>query len=466
MPQHFLPCNRDQLYLLPPSVLDWVKEDSLALFLLDVVEEFDLSAFYQSYREDGMGRAAFQPSMMVALLLYAYCVGERSSRRIEQLCEESLSFRVITANQQPDHSTIARFRREHSARLDSLFEKSLQLCAKAGLVQLGVVALDGTKLQGNTSISANRTRAGIEREMQQWITAEAHRMLAEAETKDQEEDALYGPDRRGDELPADLQQRSSRLARLRQCKEQLEEEAARQAAARQQLLDRRAAQEKAGGSKPRGRKPKTVAEAVRQDTQANPTDPDSRLLKIRLGYLQGYNAQLLVNQGQVILAAHLTQERNDWHQLPVMLRQAEKNLIAAGITQPIGTLLADAGYLIPEPGELQDAGCHSCPDLLIATKRDWEHLKAAREISPPRGRIPQDLTTRQRMERKLRTKQGKRLYRSRSQTVEPVFGQIKGARHCDRLLLRGYRYAAGEWQLICATHNLLKCWRSGKGVKH
>ncbi|MEI6309775.1 MAG: transposase [bacterium] len=466
MPQHFLPCNRDQLYLLPPSLLDWVKEDSLALFLLDVVEEFDLSAFYQSYREDGMGRAAFQPSMMVALLLYAYCVGERSSRRIEQLCGESLSFRVITANQQPDHSTIARFRREHTARLDSLFERSLQLCAKAGLVKLGVVALDGTKLQGNTSISANRTKDGVEREIRQWIARQAHRMLAEAETKDQEEDALYGPDKRGDELPADLQQRSSRLARLRQCKVQLEEEAARQAAAQQQRLDRRAALEEAGGRKLGGRKPKTVEEAVKQDAQANPTDPDSRLLKIRLGYLQGYNAQVIVNQGQVILAAHLTQERNDWHQLPLMVRKAEENLCAARITRPIGTILADAGYLIPEPGELERAGCHSSPHLLIATKKDWEQRKACQEMPPPRGRIPKDFTPRQRMERKLRTKEGKRLYRSRSQMVEPVFGQIKGARHFDRLLLRGYRYASGEWQLICATHNLLKCWRSGKIVKH
>ena len=466
MPQHFLPCNRDQLTLLPPSIRDWVKEDSLALFLLDVVEEFDLSPFYQSYREDGMGRAAFQPAMMVALLLYAYCVGERSSRRIEQLCWESLSFRVITANQHPDHSTIARFRREHTALLDSLFESSLELCAKAGLVKLGVVALDGTKLQGNASISANRTKEGIEREIQQLIAGQVQRMLAEAEAKDQEEDARYGPDRRGDELPSDLQQRSSRLARLRQCKQQLEEEAARQAAAQEQRLDRRAALESASGRKLAGRKPKTVEEAVKQDAQANPTDPESRLLKTRLGYLQGYNGQLIVNAGQVILAAHLTQELNDWHQLPLMVRQAEENLFAAGITRPIGTLLADAGYLIPEPGELQRAGCHSSPNLLIATKKDWGQRKATGEMPSPRGRIPKDLTTRQRMERKLRTKQGKRLYRYRSQTVEPVFGQIKGARRCDRLLLRGYRYASGEWQLICATHNLLKCWRSRKAVKH
>ena len=451
MGYNFLPCEREQLYLLPPALQDWLPEGDLTWFLLDAVAQMNLTAITRTYRADGWGQAAYEPAMMVALLLYAYCLGERSSRRIERLCQRDLAFRVITANQGPDHTTIARFRQTHETELATLFTQVLRLCAEAGLLKVGIVALDGTKIKANAALASNRTV--------ETITAEVSRMLTEAQATDAAEDRQYGADLRGDELPEGLRDRQSRLARLQACQERLTQEAATATAQQQAKLETRQAEEAATGQKKRGRKPKAPEAAVDRDAKANVTDPDSRIMKTQTGYVQGYNAQAVVTEDQLIVAAEVTQEEHDLQQLHPMLERVQANLTAIAYPQTVGTALADAGYcseanlLTADP-----AG----PELLIATNKDWKQRKALREQPPPRGRAPKGLTARDRMERALLTTRGRRLYTKRGQTVEPVFGQIKSARGCDGFMRRGKAACDSEWKLLCATHNLLKLWRHGK----
>ena len=451
MSYNFLPCDRAQLYLMPPALQDWLPESDLAWFVLDAVAQMKLAKITRAYRADGWGQAAYEPAMMVALLLYAYCLGERSSRRIERLCERDVAFRVLTANQCPDHTTMARFRQTHEAELATLFTQILQLCAEAGLVKVGVVALDGTKINAKASLAANRTVKTIARA----VTT----MLADAQAADDAEDRLYGSDQRGDELPEALRDRTGRLARLRECQARLEHEAAEAVAQQQEKLEVRQAEEAATGQKTRGRKPKAPEAAVNATAKANVTDPESRIMKTQHGYVQGYNAQAMVTEGQIIVAAEVTQDENDIKQLHPMWAQAQKQLHAIEYPQPIGTVLADAGYCSESNlKEVDPAG----PALLIATNKDWKQRKALREQPCPRGRIPKGLSRRDRMERMLLTTRGRALYKKRGQMVEAVFGQIKDGRGCDRFMRRGLQACASEWKLLCATHNLLKLWRSGK----
>ena len=451
MGYHFLPCEREQLSLLPPALQDWLPEGDLAWFILDAVAQMNLTAMTRTYRADGWGQAAYEPAMMVARLLYAYCLGERSSRRIERLCQRDLAFRVITANQGPAHTTIARFRQTHEIELATLFTQVLRLCAEAGLVKVGVVALDGTKIQAHAALASNRTV--------ETITAEVSRMLTEAQATDAAEDRQDGPDRCGDELPEDLRDRKSRLARLQACQERLTQEAATATAQQQAKIETRQAVEAATGQKKRSRKPKAPEAAADRDAKANVTDPDSRIMKTQAGYVQGTNAQAVVTEEQIIVAAEVTQEAKDIQQLHPMLERAQANLKAIAYPQAVGTALADAGYCSEANLMAADPGG---PALLMATNKDWKQRKALREQPPPRGRAPKGLTARDRMERTLLTKRGRRLYKKRGQTVEPVFGQIKSARGCDGFMRRGTAACDSEWKLLCATHNLLKLWRNGK----
>jgi transposase len=451
MGYHFLPCERDQLSLMPPALQDWLPEGDLAWFILDAVAQMNLTAIERTYRADGWGQAAYEPAMMVALLLYAYCLGERSSRRIERLCQRDVAFRVITANQGPDHTTMARFRQTHESELAKLFTQVLRLCAEAGLVKVGIVALDGTKIQASAALASNRTV--------ETITAEGSRMLTEAQATDAAEDRQYGAELRGDELPEVLRDRQSRLARVQACQERLTQEAATATAQQQAKIETRQAEEAATGQRKRGRKLKAPEAASDRDAKANVTDPDSRIMKTQAGYVQGYNAQAVVTEDQIIVAAEVTQEENDIKQLHPMLERAQANLKVIAYLQAVGTALADAGYC-SEANLL--AADPAGPALLVATNKDWKQRKALREQPGPRGRIPARLSHRDRMERVLLTTRGRRLYKKRGQTVEPVFGQIKSARGCDRFMRRGTAACASEWKLLCATHNLLKLWRHGK----
>ena len=452
MAYNLLSCDREQGYLMPPSLKEWLDEGHLAWFTIDAVSQMDLSEFYSAYRNDGWGAAAYDPSMMVAVLLYAYCRGIRSSRKIARALEEDVGFRVVAANQQPDFRTICRFRAEREEDLERLFVQVLRLCQEAGVVKLGVVALDGAKVAANAALDANRSYEAIEEEVR--------RMLAEAKKVDAEEDALFGPERCGDELPEGLGRRVERLKRLEEAKARLEREAAEDALAAQERVAQRQAEEAASGQKKRGRKPKVVEPAPAEEAKANITDPDSRIMKTRQGYVQGYNVQAVVSQDQIIVAVGVTQEANDVQQLKPMLQTLERTLAAASIEERPKRALADAGYW--SEANVTDCSCPGWPELLIATTKDWKQRKALREGGSPRGRIPKRLSLRERMERKLLTQRGRRLYRLRGITVEPVLGQMKEGQGFRRFMRRGLRAVESETSLMAASHNLLKLWRSGR----
>ncbi len=448
---NFIRPKRDQLFLLPPALQDWLPPDDLAYFLLEAVDQFDLAPFYAAYRADGVGQAAFQPHMMVALLLYAYCLGVRSSRQIERLCQRDVAFRVVAGNLHPDHATIARLRQWHTEALKGLFTNILRLCKEAGLVKVGLVALDGTKMAADAALEANRTYESIRKEVEA--------MLTEAESKDAEEDQLYGPERRGDELPEALRDCRGRLERLKRCRERLEAEAAAASADHARKLQERAAKEAETGQKLRGREPKPVSEAPEVEAKANVTDPDSRIMKTRRGFVQAYNAQAVATADQIIVAAEVTPEENDVGQLHPMLTATAEELKAAGVEETVGAALVDAGYCSEENLEQADpAG----PELFVATRKDWKQREQLRQAPAPRGRIPAHLTQRQRMDRKLLTKRNRRWYKRRSPIIEPVFGQTKACRGIDRFRRCGLANCQSEWKVICGTHNLLKLWGSGK----
>ncbi|MBN9103353.1 MAG: transposase, partial [Pseudonocardia sp.] len=445
MAYNFLAVEHDQLYLLPPALTDWLPEDHLAFFVHDAVEEIDLSAFYADYRADGWGGAAHDPKLMVALLLYGYCVGVRSSRQIERACHVDVAFRVLAANQAPDHTTIARFRARHEQALTSLFTASLRLCARAGMTTVGLVAVDGTKIAAAASLQANRTRATIE--------AEVEKMFAEAKALDEAEDAEYGPDS-GPRPPAALRGRADRRRRFAQAKQQLDEQLAAERAAHEAHLAARAATEKLRGRKLRGRKPKPPAEkAAHKAPKANTSDPDSPIMATKHGFVQGYNAQAVANTEQVIVAATVTAEHNDLAQLHPMIAATAGSLAAAGITERPEKLLADAGYASETNfAQLDDDD----PDAYVAT-RNMRHNPTPR--TGRRGPLRAGATLVEKMDRKVSNKAGRALYRRRQAIIEPVFGQIKQARGIRRFLRRGRAAAESEWQLIAGTHNLLKLYR-------
>jgi transposase len=440
--QNFLACDRDQELLLPPSLREWLPEDHLAWFVIDAVDAIDLIEFYADYRDDGWGRAAHEPAMMVALLLYAYAVGERSSRAIERRCRQDVAFRVICANRVPDHATIARFRVRHEQALAGIFTQVLSLCARAGLVSVGVVALDGTLISGNASPDATRSYASIR--------AEVEAMLEQAAQADATEDEQFG-DARGDELPAELADRGSRLARLRRCREELEREEADSRAAFEANLAWRAEWEAAHGRKLTGRKPAPPDPESLAKRRVNVTDPDTRMMK-RVGgkAVQGYNAQVVASAKQIIVAAQVAQAVNDSNQLDPMVTHASAELVSAGIEEPIGTILADGGYW--NTAQIRDVRARHI-DVLIPSK-DRKRTKP-RTLGPPQS------DEADRIEAMLDTPAGQALYRRRQQIVEPVFANTKFLRRIDRFQRRGIRACQAEWKLIAATHNLLKLWRAG-----
>jgi transposase len=455
MSYHFKGSNRDQPFLLPPSLKDWLPSSDLAWFLIDAVEQMKLSGFYAKYRSDGKGQAAFEPSMMVTLLLYAYSLGVRSSRKIEQLCERDIGFRVVAVNAVPDHTTIARFRKDHGDALEGLFVEVLKLCGEAGLLKVGVVALDGTKMKADAALESNRSY--------EHIALEVKKMFTEAAATDASEDRLYGEARRGDELPEGLQDRASRISRLKECKKRLEREASEAVQKHQEKVAVRDAEALATGREKRGRKPQEPDAAPAAEAKANVTDPDSRIMKTRRGYVQGYNGQSVVTEGQIIVAAELTMEENDVRQLRPMIEKARAILTAVCGEKNalVKVVLADAGYCSEANLAAADP---DGPEYIMATRKDWKQRQELREAPPPRGRIPMGLSRRERMDRKLRTRRGRALYRKRGQTVEPVFGQIKTIRGCDRFMRRGFSACAQEWKLLCTTHNLLKLWRKAKAA--
>ena len=439
----------DQAYLLPPSPRDWLPEDDLVYFLLDTVAALDLTPIFAHYERELRGQPPFHPRMMVTLLLYCYATGTRSSRKIMRRCRTDVACRLLVGADVPDFRTISDFRKTHLARLEALFVEVLKLCALAGLVKVGTIALDGTKVKANASrhkaMSYDRMK-----EEEQRLKDEVATMLAEAQAADAAEDAAHGPDRRGDELPDELARRQSRLAKIRQAKALLEERARAEAAAE---AARRASEGKAVPAVA-----PAAAEPGAKD-QINFTDPESRIMRAsNKGWDQCGNAQAVANEHQIILAADVTDQANDKLQALPMVDQARANLGAAGVTSPIRAALMDSGfYSETNTTGLEQRGI----DAYIATERLKHHEKVA---SAPRGRIPKGLSAKQRMARKLRTKGGRMLYAKRKGMIEPIFGQLKQVLGFRQFSLRGLAAMRGEWRLLCAVHNLLKLWRRGQAA--
>jgi len=472
MSKRFRACDLNQPFLLPPWLQDWLPEGHLARFLSDVVEELDLSPIYAAYqRKDGRGLAAYHPLMMVRLLLYGYCVGVASSRQIERRSYEDVAFRYLAADQHPDHDTIASFRQTHLQHLAGLFLQALRLCEKAGLVKLGHVAIDGTKLQANAS---KHKAMSYERmtEKEKALKQEVEKLLAEAARVDAAEDAQYGKGRCGDELPVELARRESRLKKIAEAKAALEQEAREQAvaakAAAEARLEERQKQEQARGKKFGGRPPQVPDPEQAQPepkAQRNFTDPDSRIMKdgATKSFVQGFNAQAAVDEtAQVIVACAITQQLNDKQQLAPMLEQVEQNL---GRKPEKAT--ADAGYFSEAAvTDLKTKGV----ELLVAPDRQ-KHGAVAEETGPvalqaaereaSTDAAPAELSVAEAMRQKLQSPEGRAVYKMRKAVVEAVFGQIKEQRGFRRFLLRGLNKVEAEWQIICLTHNLLKLFRAG-----
>jgi transposase len=463
MAQNFIACDREQELLLPPSLREWLPEEHLAWFVLDAVAEMDLMAFFASYRDDGWGRAAHDPAMMVALFVYAYAIGVRSSRAIERRCRDDVAFRVITANQAPDHATIARFRVRHEEAIAGLFGEVLALCARSGLVQVGVVAVDGTKIAAAATHHATRSYEQI-----------AHEILEDAARIDAAEDELFG-EARGDELPEGLRTSGDRRKVLREAKQALDAERAAQAKkiprgrserlaeCRRRLrqdweLERyvvteHAAWHAAGIASDGSRRMVGARHNIKSYPltpepagKINLTDPDSRNLKTTRGWVQGYNAQAVVGEGQIVLAAEISTESLDTANLQPMVQSALHELTATGVTETPGAVLADAGYW---KNEAIEALCAEGIPTLVAPDAD-------RRKQPRPGRRGGLYDFARRV---LATDWGSELYLRRQGSIEPVFGQIKSNRGANRFLRRGRSAVRSEWRLLTATHNLLKLHR-------
>ena len=461
MGKTFRSYDMNQQLLLPPDLRQWLRPDHLALYVSDVVEALDLSGILKVYEEgDGRGRPPYHPVLMVKLLIYGYCIGKMSSRKIEQATHDDVAFRVLSCNQQPDHDSIAEFRKRHLPELAKLFVQVLELCQRAGLVKLGHVAIDGTKIKANASKWQTMSYARMT-EAEQELAAEVARLLAAAQRVDDEEDKLYGQGQRGDELPAELRNRESRLARIRELNADMEREAReaaeKKAEAAKQRNKEHAQKEQESGQKFRGRParvidPEQVIPAGK--TKRNFTDPDSRIMKDHgtKTFQQAYNIQIGVDaQAQIIVAAKVVQAGVDQEQLVPLLREVEKNL-----GRLPNQVSADAGYYSRAAithQSVRDVDLHVPPNQ--RKPLDWG----------PEVALPENATLQERMWHKLGSKAGREVFSKRKVIVEPVFAQVKHVRGFRQFLLRGLAQVEAEWLLVCMTHNLMKMFRATKQLQ-
>jgi len=461
MSRIYLDYDPEQRLLLPPDLHDWLPEGHLALFISDIVDELDLSAIVSVYEKgDGRGRPPYHPLMMVKLLVYGYCIGKKSSRKLEKATYEDIAFRVLACNQHPDHDSISGFRKRHLQELAGLFKQILQMCERAGLVKLGVVAIDGSKVRANAS---KRKAMSYDRmcEKEKQLEAEIARILKEAEETDAAEDRQYGKGKRGDELPEELARRESRLRKIREAKAALEAEAKEQAQAAAEAVEARLAQreqrEAEMGRKIAGRPPQKVdVEAAKPEPKAqrNFTDPESRIMKDGAtgSFEQSYNGQIAVDgQAQIIVAATLTQATHDRHQLLPVLEEVKNNMgrLPEKVT-------ADAGYYSAAAVTNEAL---STVDLYVTPDNGKKTELVKDRNSEPRPPTEFEQNAQTRMREKLKTDEGRAVYKQRKMIVEPVFGQVKEVRGFRRFSFRGLERNKAEWNLICLTHNLLKLFR-------
>ena len=435
--------------LFPAAPCDWLPEGHLAHFILDVVDSLDLTSFHESY-SDGPGRRAYSPKMMVAVWLYAFTQGVRSSRRVEKRLYEDVAFRMVSANQQPDFWTLNHFRKQHREAISGLFAQTVKMAREVGLAKLGHVAIDGTKVKANASKhSAMSYKRMLEEEKR--LEKEIAKYLDSADQLDAEENARLG-EARGDELPPDVRFQAARLQKIREAKKRLEQQARERAKLEQE--ERRQQAEQAN----REYNPRTDPDAAvpKPKDQSNFTDPESRIMmSSEKAFIQAYNGQAVVDaKSQVIVAADLTNCAADCQQLPALLSQ-----VADNCGELPRQLLADAGYYSQANlDHLRDLNIEALIPPEKISHTEWRNRKA------PVGRIPQNLSDKDRMRRKLSTKRGRADYRLRQTSVEPVFGQIKEARGLRQFLHRGQEMVCAMWRLDCAAHNILKLFRAGLRV--
>jgi transposase len=448
MEKTFKFCDRKQMLLLPPSLLDWLPEGHLAHFILDVVEQLDLSKIYASYQGNGRGQPPYDPRMMTALVLYAYCTGVPSSRQIEKRTHEDVAFRVIAANRHPDHDSLCEFRKRHLKALAGLFVQVLRLCQEAGLVKLGHVALDGTKVRANASKHKAMSYGRMKKKKDE-LEREVEELLKNADAVDKEEDKKYGKGKKGWDLPDELKRRETRLEKIKEAMSALEAEARQEAAEKKKA-------KKAGKKSGQDSAAPPLPAKPKDKTQRNFTDPDSRIMKpgSTNSFEQCYNGQAMVDDSfQVIVAAGLSQHANDSEEVEPILDVLEQNLgrIPSGMA-----ITTDAGYF-------SETNLMLFEDALLDPFMAPQRMKRGQALAPVRvrGRPPKDMKPKDRMIRKLSTKRGQEIYSKRKSTVEPVFGQIKQARGLRQFSLRGYENVSAEWQIWCLTHNLLKAYRHG-----
>lgn len=436
-------------------------EGDLVFFLLDTVPQLDLSRFYAYYEDETRGAPPFDPAEMVCLLLYSYCVGVFASRKIALACERNLAFLAIVGQDRPDFRTISDFRKLHLAALADLFVAVLRLAAAAGLVRLGNLAIDGTKIQGNASRHKAMSYGYMKKEEQR-LRAEIDTLLQQAQTQDADDDAALGS-RRGDELPDELQRREDRLAVILAAKQRLEEQARAEAAAERQRRQEQEAERQRTGRKRRGKEPGPIVDTPDDKAQTNFTDPELKIMKTNnKGWDCCGNAQASVDGAcQIIVSCAVVDAANDKQQAVPLAQAARVNLEQAGIAAPtdaagqpqkIPTTMDTGYYSETAVRDLEEMGF----DPYAATGRQHHHHASEPTAAAP---LPAEATAKEKMAAKLRTPVGKAIYARRKAIVEPVFGQIKGVRGFRRFLLRGLAKVRGEWCLVCLTHNLLKIWR-------
>jgi transposase len=414
----------EQSLLLPPSLREWLPDDHLAYFVSDVVDQLDLSAIESVYEEEDRGQPPYHPGMMTKILLYGYCVGVFSSRKIQKRLVEDVAFRVLAAGNQPDFRTICDFRKLHLQALESLFQQMLRLTLETGTMKLGRVALDGSKVKAHASKHKAMSYERMQ-ETEKRLREEVRKLLKQAEAADKEEDSRYGRDRRGDELPEELQRRETRIGRIREAKRALEERAREQAQSE-------------------GKDPEKAQPAAK--AQYNFTDPASRIQKGPDGFVQGYNTQIAVEPAfQLIVGQTVTQAANDKQQLVPLIEAIQEQ---SG--QRPKEVVADSGYCSDE--NLKYLAKRRMTGFVATEKQKHGQRKQACK----RGPLPRGAGRVEQMARKLGTKVGAAVYATRKFIVEPVFGQIKQARGFRQFLLRGIEKVRGEWALICMTHNILK----------
>jgi transposase len=458
--------DADQNRLEPVSPQDVLPEEDLVFFLLDLVPQLDLTPFHKYYAHELRGQPPFDVTMMVTLLVYAYCVGIRSSRKVAAACERNLAFRAIVGNDRPDFRTISDFRKNHLGAFRPLFLEVLRIAGELGMVKLGNLSTDGTKMRANASRHKAMSYGYMKKEIGR-LEAEIEQLLQQAEQVDAEEDAALGS-RRGDELPDELKRRENRLAKIQEARARLEAAASARAAQEQRRRDDEQAKREAEGQRRRGKEPAPVSHTPEDKAQTNFTDPESNIMKqSNKGFDYSYNAQAVVDgKEQIIVAAETTAAANDKQQALPMAQAALRNLDAAGVERPkaangIPTPIpntADTGYFSEQAVEgLEKIGI----DPYIATGRQ-KHHEASAEPNP--AAVSNEPSCKVKMQEKLRSPAGKTLYAARKHIVEPVFGQMKSARGIREFLLRGLEKVSAEWQLICLTHNLLKIWRRVNSV--